>query len=137
MVAATKPGSTVKLQLWRNRTPIDLSVVVAEASEPKTTLGKPVKTNKIPNRIGLVLSDLDKPTLAQLGIAHGVGVQQSEGAAARAGVQAGDIFVGVGNISIASVEQFNTLIANTRKNANLAVLIKRADATLYVPLQVE
>lgn len=137
LVAATKPGSTVKLQIWRNRAPMALSAIVAEAKEPKTTLGKPAKTDKTPNKIGLVLSDLDQPTLTQLGISHGIGVQQSEGAAARAGIEAGDIIVGVGNIRVTSVEQFNKLIANTRKNTNLALLIKRADATLYVPLQVE
>ena len=137
MVAATKPGSTAKLQIWRNRAEIELTVSVAEASEPKTPTSKPVKTEKTPNKIGLVVSDLDKPSLAQLGISHGIAVENSEGIAARAGIQSGDIILGIGNASITNVEQFNSIIANTHKNTNIAILIKREDSTLYIPLQIE
>ncbi|WP_189941673.1 DegQ family serine endoprotease [Sulfuriferula thiophila] len=137
LVAASKPGSLAKLQVWRNRAVTDLSVTVAEASEPKTIANKPVKSGKIPNKIGLVLSDLNKASLSQLGISHGIAVESSDGIAARAGIQAGDIIMGVGSISITSAEQFNTVIANTHKNSSLALLIKREDSTLYIPLQIE
>ena len=137
LVAAAKPGSTAKLQVWRNRASKDLTVTLGEASEPKNVAGKPVKMGKTPNRIGLVLNDLDKPTLEQLGINHGIVVEDSDGIAARAGIQPGDIILAVGNISITSVDQFNSVIANVRKNGSIALLVKREDTTLYVPLQIE
>lgn len=137
LVAATKPGTTIKLQIWRDRTAIEIPVTVVEVSEPKTIAGKPTKAGKIPNKIGLVVNDLDKNTMTQLGVSHGIIVENSDGMAARAGIQAGDVILAVGNISISDVEQFNALLASAPKNSNIALLIKRENATLYVPLQIE
>lgn len=137
LVAATKPGTTIKLQIWRDRAAVEIPVTVVEVNEPKTVVGKPAKTGKTPNKIGLVVNDLDKTTMTQLGVSHGIIVENSDGIAARGGIQSGDVILAVGNISINSVEQFDALLASAPKNSNIALLIKRDNATLYVPLQIE
>jgi serine protease Do len=137
LVADTKPGNTIKLQIWRNRATQELPVVVGEASDGKTAPGKHAKSGKTPNKIGLVVSDLDKPALEELGISHGIIVEDSDGIAARAGIQPNDVILSVGNTSITSVTQFERIIADAHKNTSVALLIKRDDGTMYIPLDIE
>ncbi|MDR3390786.1 MAG: DegQ family serine endoprotease [Sulfuriferula sp.] len=137
LVADTKPGNTIKLQIWRNRAAQELPVVVGEASDGKTAQGKHTKSGKTPNKIGLVVSDLDKPALEELGINHGIIVEDSDGIAARAGIQPNDVILSVGNTSITSVTQFERIIADAHKNTSVALLIKRDDGTMYIPLDIE
>jgi serine protease Do len=60
-------------------------------------------------------------------------VEESGGAAARAGVQAGDIVLMAGGKPLKSVED---LRAATAGNGNVALLVQRGEARLFVPLKL-
>jgi len=137
LVAATKPGSKAELEVWRNHALKNISVIVGTLPNPKTAVpGKPAKTSRLPNKIGLVLADIGAAQQHTLGVSHGVLVQESQGAAARAGIQPGDVILAVSSVPIKNVAQFNQLLALAIPGKRLALLVKRGQDTVYIPLRM-
>ena len=67
----------------------------------------------------------------------GVVVQHSVGAAARAGIQPGDLILAVGDTPVHNVAQYHALVAAAAKYHSIALLIRRDNATLYVTVQTD
>ena len=56
--------------------------------------------------------------------------------AARAGIRRGDILLAINNNDVNSVEQLNRMIGQFEKSRSVALLIRRGDSNLYVPLRL-
>jgi len=139
IVAATKPGSKVTLQVWRKGEKKDLQLVVAEmpdervakrASPPKKTSGETLA------KLGLSVVDLTTEQKGELGIANGVLVENTEGQAAKAGIRRGDVIQAVNNQDVKSVDDLNRLLGAVDRSRTVALLIKRGDSSVYVPLKL-
>ncbi len=140
VVGATKPGSRVTLQIWRNKQARDLQVVVAEIQDDRATRqgrrgGKPPTAS--PSQYGLTLSDLTETQRAELKVSGGVLVENAQGAAARAGIRRGDVILAINNQDVKSVEQFNQVMGQFDKGRIVALLIRRGANSLYVPFRVD
>ena len=133
LVGATKPGSRVVLQVWRKGQAKDVAVTVGEFSEEKIAQKA---DGKSANRAGLVVSKLMPEQKRALGIASGVLVEDVTGLAARAGVQPGDVILAVNNQSVNSADELSKLL-NEPKRKSVALLVKRGEGTLYVPLRLD
>ena len=131
LVADAKPGSTAKVKVWRNRAALNLTAVLSEIAADNTAHPQLAKITKTPDKIGLIVAELP-PGQSDSGIM----IEHSGGIAAQAGVATGDIILAVGNIPIISVTQFNTLLTHLGKNTTIALLIKRNNATLFIPLLI-
>ena len=72
----------------------------------------------------------------QLGAAgsNGLVVEESGGAAAEAGIQAGDVILSFNGQAVQSADQLKSLIAKAGGNA--AVLIQRGKNRLFVPVEL-
>lgn len=136
LVAATKPGSKAEMEVWRNRAPKNISVIVGALPDKKTASGKPAKTTSIPNKVGLVLADIGEAQRHTLGVSHGVQVEESQGAAASAGIQPGDVILAVSNVPVKNVAQFDKLLAEAAASKRIALLVKRGPDTVYIPLRM-
>lgn len=140
IVAATKPGTRVNVQVWRKGQQKDLSVTVAElpaeraAPQQRSQRGGP--QNRAFNKLGLAVSELTQSQRQQLRIDGGLFVEDTQGAAARAGVRRGDIVLAINNTDIKSVEQFNQIINQVGPGKNIALLVRRGEAALYIPLRI-
>lgn len=140
IVAATKPGSRVSMQVWRKGAQKDLTVMVTElppdraAPQQRSQRGTP--QNRQFNKLGLAVSELTAAQKQQLKIDGGLFVEDTQGAAARAGVRRGDIVLAVNNSDVKTVEQLNQLIGQVGSGKNIALLVKRGEAALYVPLRI-
>ncbi len=64
----------------------------------------------------------------------GLVVEKSGGAAAKAGVQAGDVIVGVGSAAVSSVDELRALVDKAGKT--VALLIERQGRQIYVPVKL-
>jgi serine protease Do len=134
LVANTKPGSTVNIEIWRKGKPQTVQVTVGElATEPATAESGAKQAP--PNRAGLALSDLPPQLRERLKIDHGLLVRQATGAAQRAGIQPGDVVLAVNDVPATSVSVFEEQLARS-KGGTVALLIKRGQDTLYVPLKI-
>ena len=134
MVAATKPGSKVKVELWRKGAAKELSVTVGELPSEKLAQSGD-NSGAETNRLGLAVSELSDEQRKQTHLDHGLLVQAVDGAAAKAGIRPGDIILALNNTEITSIEQFAKLAKESASGRSLALLIRRGDNTLFIPVK--
>jgi len=136
MVAATKPGTSVKVEVWRKGASRELSVAVGELpSEKVAERGDGPRADT--NRLGLAVSELSADQRKQMGIDHGLLVQDVDGAAAKAGIRPGDVILSMNNSGITGIEQFARLLADNPAGRTVALLVRRGDNTLFIPVKVD
>jgi serine protease Do len=135
LIASKKPGSTVNLDVWRDGGIKRISAKPVEIAD---------KTTKVANRdnaeadetakLGLVVRPLQKQEKQQAETAGDLVVEDSDGPAAAAGVQRGDIILGVNGKPVKSVEELKTA-ARKSKGKVVALLIERDSAQIFVPVR--
>ncbi|MGH8763023.1 MAG: DegQ family serine endoprotease [Nitrosospira sp.] len=139
IVGATKPGSKVQVQVWRNGAAKEMTVIVDEMPPDEKVARRGGKRGKAPdaNRIGLSLSELTPEQKQQLEITNGLLVEDMlPGIASRAGVRPGDVILSMNNQDIKSVEQFNQLLNKIEKGRNIALLVRRGDTATFITMKL-
>jgi len=135
MVGATKPGSKTKVEVWRNRAVKELSITLAEWDDEKVASAKAEPKAEKANKLGLTLADINAEDKRKLGLDGGVLVENVSGAAEKAGLRRGDILLSLGGEKIAGVEQFAKLLDQHKQEKTIALLIRRGDRLLFVPVK--
>ncbi|PJC03782.1 MAG: protease Do, partial [Gallionellales bacterium CG_4_9_14_0_8_um_filter_55_61] len=142
IVAATKPGNKVSVELWRKGAAKEVTIVVAAMSEDGK-LAQAVKsmtdeTVKLIARLGIAVSELSREQLSELQSNGGLLVQDVKSQVARAaGLQHGDVLLAIGNMPIRSLRQFEEMIAHVPKGRNVALLVRRGDNASYVAIKLD
>jgi len=140
IVAQTRPGSKATAQIWRKGATRDVSITVGEMPEEKVAQRpgrRDTKPGNVVARLGLTLAELSADQRKELGLSGGLLVEDAQGAAAKAGIRRGDILMAINNQDVKSVEQLNQLLAQFEKARSVALLIRRGDGALYVPLRLD
>jgi serine protease Do len=137
LVGNTKPGSKSTLTVLRKANKRDLPVVVAEMEVEQVAKKeeKKPKQEQTLNSLGLAVIDLTEGQRRELKLDGGVIVEQADGSAARAGLQQGDVIVRLNNTDIKDAKQFNGLVAKLDPKKNALLLVRRGDASQFVPLR--
>ena len=131
LVGFGRPGEKVTLSVWRGGKLIDLAATLNDAGDKRAAAEN--ATEAAPQgKLGVAVRPLTAEEKRQAHVVAGLVVEDSNGAAARAGIQAGDVILAVNGTSVRSVEQLQSLIAPHA--ARLAVLIQRGDAQLFIPV---
>jgi serine protease Do len=140
MVGATKPGTRSTVTVFRRGSSRDLAVVIAEVEADKPVqkaAGKEEKprASSAAQVFGLAVVDLTDAQKKELGIKGGVRVEVAAEAAARAGLREGDLILQVGNVEVATVKEFDAVIARFDKSKALSVLFRRGEWTSFAILK--
>lgn len=141
MVGSTAPGTKATIQVWRKGELRDLAVTVGEMESDKTAsrAGAPSPGPKpkapVANKLGLVVSDLSDERRQELRIRSGVLVDSVDGAAAQAGIRAGDVILAVDNQDVTGAKQFNALVAKLDLRKAHVALVRRGDSAAFVPIR--
>jgi serine protease Do len=136
-IAAMKPGSDAKVTVWREGKESTLNVKVGEleAQPQRVAARTPGKgSTDQAARLGLTVRPLAPEEKQQVETQGMIVVDQVSGPAAAAGVQPGDIILGVNGKTVKSVGDLQTIAKSAGKN--VALLIQRQDAQLFVPLRL-
>ncbi len=138
LVGATKPGEKAQLEVWRGGKRERLAVTVGEIpSEVATKTGEKPSKESASTDLGLAVRDLAPEERKALGVDYGLVVEDvTGGSAAGSRIQAGDVILAVNQDRFRSVEEFNKLIAQRKKGENVALLVRRGDASVYVPIEI-
>jgi len=139
VVAATKPGTKVSVQVWRKGERKDLTVVVGETPDEKSAKRPPPAKKsggESLSKLGLAVSDLTSDLKKELNVNNGVVVENADGAAARAGIRRGDVILAVNNQDVKSIDDLNRLLTAGDRPRTVALLVKRGEGSLYVPLKL-
>ncbi len=141
IVAHTRPGSKVSMEIWRNGSGKEVSITVAEMPQDRTVQRSGKKENgksgNVIARLGLALSELTAEQGKELGISGGLLIEDAQGPALKAGIRRGDVLMAINNQDVKSIDQVNQLMTQYEKARSVALLIKRGDGALYVPLRLD
>jgi serine protease Do len=142
MVAQTKPGSRATVQVWRKGSSRDITLTVGELPEERTAArpGRPGSEGRQGNtvaRLGLTVSELSADQRRELNVNGGLLVEDAQGPAAKAGIRRGDIILALNNHDIKSVEQLNQLMNQYERSRSVAVLVRRGEGAIYVPIRLD
>lgn len=139
LVAATSPGTKVTATVWRNGGAHDLQVTVGEMPQDSARVaghgpsrGKAPEAH--PDALGLVVSEPSADDLKEIHVDGAVQVESADGAAASAGLRAGDLILSVNNVRVKNAKQFNDLVGKLDLSKPVPLLVRRADQTQWVIL---
>jgi serine protease Do len=142
IVAATKPGSSVTVELWRKGAAKQVSVVIAKMADEKVLAQEsrkhPDELGETISRLGLVVSELTAEQSQELQVSGGLLIQDVKGSAARAaGLNRGDVVLAIGNVPIRSLKQFNQVLKQVPQGRNVALLIRRGEVVSYIAIKLD
>ncbi len=132
-VADIKPGSSAKLEVWRKGAARDITVTVGEMPATKVAAagaGGDVEQGKL----GVAVRSLTDGERQAAGVKGGVLVEQAGGAAAKAGIQPGDIILSLNSTPVNNPQELRNMVGKTGKVA--AVLVQRNDAKIFIPVEL-
>ncbi|RQQ51153.1 Do family serine endopeptidase [Burkholderia stagnalis] len=128
-VAGMRPGRVADLLVWR----------AGRASQLQATVGA-FDSGDAPGgeaqglaRFGLALRPANEQERRQLGVSQGLVIEQASGAAARAGLRAGDVVLSVNGAPVANAGALVGEIERARGTA--ALLVQRGGTRLYVAVE--
>jgi serine protease Do len=133
VIGESRPGTQVKLKIWRQGDTKDFTVSLGEMpAEKVASADEPAKAKA--GKLGVAVRPLTDEERKQIETDGGLLVEQSEGAAARAGVQTGDVILAFNNQPLKSVDQLRRLVDKSR--GSVALLIQREGNKIYVPVKL-
>jgi serine protease Do len=133
VISQLAPGSEAHLGVWHDRKATDVTV--------KTVLLEDTPAQAARNgaedgggRLGLAVRPLDPGERQELHTQGRLVVEDVTGPALAAGLQAGDVVLGVNGSGVSTVAELKREVA--RAGHTVALLIQREDAQIYIPVDI-
>jgi serine protease Do len=138
LISNMHPGSDAKLSVWRDRKPQDVTVKIALVSDDteKTAANRAGRgpSSGQAERLGLTVRALTADEKQQAQTEGTLVVENVAGPAAVAGVQAGDIILGINGKAVRSTAELQAAAKTPSKT--VALLIQRQDQQIFYPLRL-
>lgn len=131
-VADIKPGTDTPLKVIRKGQTLTLTARVGSTGEDNVAQAS--GDTQAGGKLGLAVRPLSPAEKRESGIEGGLVVQDVGGPAARVGIQPGDVILAFNGTPITSVDQLRSLVSKSGKD--VALLVQREDARLFVPLEL-
>jgi serine protease Do len=134
MVVQAMPGQRLQMEVWRQGRKVDVTAQLGSATEKVAKAESKPEAVAGGGKLGLSLRPLQEIEKRQAGVSEGLVVESASGAAARAGVEPGDVVLAVNGTPAKSVDQVRSVIAKADKS--VALLIQRGDDKIFVPVRI-
>jgi serine protease Do len=131
-VGVMTPGDKASLEIWRDGKSLSLTATIGNAAAMASA--DDASGDSAPAKLGLALRPLNAEERRQAGVPGGLVVEDAQGRAAEAGIQPGDVVLSVDGTPIQSVAQLRKMVQEHDKQ--IALLIQRGDARLFVPVRL-
>src|SRR6266571_1319493 len=132
-IGESRPGTAVNLKVWRQGETRELRASLGEIPAEKVArAGDDARTGS--GKLGLAVRPLTEDERKQAAAEGGLLVEEVEGAAARAGVQPGDVILALNNQPVKTADQLRRLVDRSR--GTVALLIQREGNKIYVPIRL-
>jgi serine protease Do len=130
MVGLLKPSEKATLKIWHDGKEKSLDITLGEM--PSDTIAAMDMPSATPAKLGVSVRALTEDERKKLDISGGVLVEQVTGPAARAGIQMGDVILGLNNKPVNDPDQLRKLVDEAK--GKVAVLVQRQNARIFVPV---
>jgi serine protease Do len=134
MIAGLKPGTNAGIEVFRKGANRKFDVKIAELKEEPERLAK-TSLRQEPSKLGLSVRALTAEEQREAQTDGKLLVEDVAGPAARAGVQPGDVILGVNGNKVASVAELAAATEKTKKT--VALLVQREGAQIYIPIRID
>lgn len=132
VTALAEPGQTMALEVWRDGRAWQIQVPLGDADEGRGHVSSPPSMS---GELGLALRQLAPAELREVAeTARGLRVEQVQGLAAAAGLEAGDVLLAVNSQPVSTLAEVRHLMAS--QGPAVALLVQRGDDRLYVALRL-
>ncbi len=136
LVANTKPGTKSTVTLWSKGKTRTVTLVTSELEQETQPVKSKDKVDEVKsNLLGLSVLDLTEEQKRELKVSSGVIINRVNGSAEQAGLQQGDLITQLNNNDVKDARQFNALVAKLDLKRVAVVLVRRGDASQFVPLR--
>ena len=126
------PGTRVNVEVWREGKPATLTATIG-AFDDSQKVADAGKSAQGQGKLGVAVRSLTADERKELGH-DGLVVENATGAAARAGIQAGDVIVSVGSAKVTTLEQLKRQV--DKAGDHVALLIERNGQKFFVPVRI-
>ena len=134
VISQLPPGTTAKLGVWHDRKATEVTVKTIELKDGPLSAQRTPGNDEEGGKLGLALRPLQPKEQKELHTKGKLVVEQVAGPALAAGLQQGDVVLGVNGASVATLADLKREV--TKAGHNVALLIQRDDAQIYVPIDV-
>jgi len=133
VISQLPPGSEARLGVWHDRKATEVSVktVLLEDTPAQAARNAALDSG---GALGLAVRPLDPSEQKELHTRGRLVVEDVSGPALAAGLQAGDVVLGVNGAGVSTVAELKREVA--RAGHTVALLIQREDAQIYVPIDI-
>src|SRR5476649_1561066 len=130
-VGLARPGDKVTLEVWRDKK-LETLVATLGASTDKLDVAQAGDATS-GEKLGLALRPLNRDERGEVG-ANGLVVENADGAAAKAGVQQGDVVLAVNGKPVGSIDEVKAILS--AKPKRVALLIWRDGERIFFPVNL-
>jgi serine protease Do len=131
VIGMSAPGEKVRLSVWRDQKAVDIEARLGGAMPASEAVADAGDAAQGP-RLGLSLRPLQPMEKQQAKLEGGLVVEQAGGAAARAGIEAGDVLLAINGKPISSIEEIRAVLKSQPKS--VALLVQRQGSQIFVPV---
>jgi serine protease Do len=133
-IGLASPGDTVKLKVWRDKAAHDIEIKLGRIDDKEQKASADEEQGSDTGKLGLAMRPLTREERSQAKLDHGLVIEDVGGAAARAGIEAGDVLLAINGKPVTSVEQVKSVLAGKPKT--VALLVQREGERLFVPVNL-
>lgn len=132
-IGLAAPGDKVKLSVWRDRAERSIDVKLGGA-DPDEDVASANGGDSQGVQLGLSLRQLTREEKRQSKLEQGLVIENVDGPAARAGIEAGDVLLAINGKPVTSIEQVRAVMAGKPKS--VALLVERDGERIFVPVNL-
>jgi serine protease Do len=133
VIAEIAPGTQARLGIWRDHKAIEVNVKTVLLDDEPAQVAR-TESQDGGGKLGLSLRPLDPKEQQELHTRGRLVVEDVSGPALAAGLQAGDVVLGVNGATVTSVADLKREVA--RAGHSVALLIQRDEAQIYYPVDI-
>ena len=135
MLAVSKPGEKVALDVWRDGKIVRLNATLGNANDkPDRAEREEIASIDKGAKLGLALRPLEPSEQRASGISSGLVIEDAGGPAIAAGVQPGDVLLSVNGKPVSTVAQVRDMVNKSTKS--VALLIQRGSDRIFIPVRI-
>lgn len=135
-VGRVRAGGMAKVELVRDGKEMELELKVGELADLDSDGARPQLSQDGGGRLGVIVAALSDEELARLDISAGVRVVEVSGAAAEAGVRAGDIITRLNHRTVNSPAELSDIAEGLTASRTVPVLVLRSSSPVFLALRV-
>lgn len=139
-IAGFAPGTSVTLSVLRNGTPQQIKATLGEFKDQSSPMAEATESNDFANKVGMLGLRVAPASSVEGAGNEGVAVLgvDPSGAAADAGISAGDVILKAGDANVSSVRDLQQALANAESSGkkHTLALVRHNNTEHYVALPV-